>query len=186
MNHLSYFRSRFWGSETSYLFWVSTLVTSCGQPEGIECCLPGTSQGGLSLCGGRCAGPPEASCALYLSFEGVHHLDKHQSPFYCCLARFLVTVRGSTFVSLTDTLAAARAETRSKCCPQRSADISKCKPSKAVVMLTWRGCWGVGEGEGGAGTECIFDLQRKSQLFRFLRNCCTCQKVVAQTVIISL
>lgn len=152
MNHLSYFRSRFWGSETSYLFWVSTLVTSCGQPEGIECCLPGTSQGGLSLCGGRCAGPPEASCALYLSSEGVHHLDEHQSPFYCCLTRFLVPARGSTFVSLADTLAAARAETRSKCCPQRSADISKCKPSKAVVMLTW---WGVG-GWGGLSASLTF------------------------------
>lgn len=37
VNHLSYFRSKFWGSETrSYLFWVSTSVTSCGQPEGID------------------------------------------------------------------------------------------------------------------------------------------------------
>lgn len=86
---------------------------------------------------------------LYLSFERVHHLDKHQSPFYCCLARFLVTVHGSTFVSLADILAAARAGTRSKCCPQRSADISKCKPSKAVVMLTWRGGVGWGGGAGG-------------------------------------
>lgn len=178
MNHLSYFRSRFWGSETrSYLFWVSTSVPSCGQPTGIERSLPGTSQGGLSLHGAGCT---RASCALSLSFEGAHHLDKHQSPFYCCLARFLVTVHGSTFVSLSNTLAAARAGTRSKCCPRRSADISKCKPSKAVVMLTWQ------RKGRGAGLECIFDLQRKSQLFRFLRNCRRCQKIVAQTVIVSL
>lgn len=35
-------------------------------------------------------------------------------------------------------VAAVKAWTRSDSCPQRSADFSKCKPSKALVIATWQ------------------------------------------------
>lgn len=105
------------------------------QPEEVECSLPGTSQDVSSMYV-RAVQMPGSCCALCMPDEGAHHLHRHQNPLSCWLACFLAVVHGSGVCPIAHTVAAARAGTKSKYCPQSNADISKWKPSKAVVVST--------------------------------------------------